>query len=590
MTIKVALYTPPDYDCHFPTLGTPALSAFLRKSGVPCDQADLNLAYRDFLARRVTSAPGGPLSLKEQRLFLKPLAQKFFAERLKGRYYSDLFPRDSDGIFTDLPYGNNTNSSFYFCERMLSSEHLWRYLEDSQENTFLQFYEESPILGRLEKDGAGLFGISIISPSQAIASLTLALFIKKKLPRAHVTIGGQWATLYHSELMRKKELFRFIDSIIVFEGESALCELALALDRGASIDSIPNVILRDTVLDAGFTRREEDMDRLPCPDFDGLSLEEYDGAPFGTIGLTYETSRGCYWSKCAYCVDLPLPKPSYRKKDPSLVVADMRELKERHGAGYLYFGDPGLSPRQMYLIAKRMIEERVDILWWTMARLDPGFDRVLFDLAYKAGLRQINFGFESASDRVCGALDKGNRRERSARIIADCAASGIKVDLQTMLGLPGESFDDALETVDFLVSHRDKITHVTFNTYYLTPFNYIYQDPARYGIEYEKNSALPFQFFTPFKNLRGMDASQAAQVEKIYYSLAGRYAPKAPAATLSLAGVARKAGGIGGAGRGEVEFALNGESVKLRYLYDAAKEDYAFIEEDPSEQKTEAVL
>ncbi len=568
MNFKVALCIPPDYDHNYPPLGTPALCAFLKKNGIGCAQIDLNLGYRDFLARNVYGP--GPLSPEERRFFLEPLLVKFFSEKLKGRYYSDFFPRGGDGIFTDLPYGNNTNSSFYFCERLLSSEHLWRYLEDALENTFLRFYEESPILRRMEKDGARLFGISILSPAQAIAGLTLGLFIKKRLPEAHVTIGGQWATLYRGALMRKKELFRCFDSIIAFEGESALCELTQALDSGSRIDSIPNLITRDTVPDAGLMRREEEMDRLPCPDFDGLPLKEYDGSGPGAIGLTYETSRGCYWSKCAYCVDLPLPKPSYRKKDPALVVADMKELKQRYGAGHLYFGDPGLSPRQMRMIARRMIEERVEMKWWTMARLDPGFDRGLFELAHTAGLDQINFGFESASDRVCRSLDKGNERTRSSRIIRECAAAGIKVDLQTMLGLPGESFEDGLETVDFLISHRESITHVTFNTYYLTPFNYVYQDPARYGIEYENDPALPFRFFTPFNNRRGMDASQAEVLEKIYYSLVAS----------SGAGKPVPDRGASGASTGCVSFRLNGESCTLRYRHDAATETYTFLEDE----------
>lgn len=547
---KVLLCIPPDYDRNYPPLGTPALSAFLKKRGIPCGQVDLNIGYSDFLARHITGPL--PFELEKQRFFLEPLLNKFFIEKLQGRYYSAFLPRAGDGFFPEIPYNNNSNSSFYFCERLISSEYLWRYLEDRDENTFYRFYETSDIFDRLDKEDIDLLGISIISPTQVIASLTLGQIVKKRFPHIHVVIGGPWATLYRNSILEKKELFRCFDSVIVFEGESALCELAQRLDAKKEIASIPNIIVQNTVGDISLTRREEDMDLLPCPDYDGLPLQEYGASQAGEVSLPYETSRGCYWSKCAYCVDVPLPRPTYRRKDPALVADDMKELERRYGAEYLLFGDPGLSPRQMRQISKEILRKGVDMWWWTMARLDPGFGHELFALAHKAGLRQVNFGFESASDRICGLLDKGNSRERSSRIIKDCAKAGIRVDLQTMLGLPGESFEDGMETVDFLLSHGEYLSQATFNTYYLTPNNRIHQDPGSYGICFEDRPDLPFRFFIPFKNIRGMDMEHARLLEKIYRSLAARGAKEKPADTppSSIAG-------------DKVSFTMNGETCTL---------------------------
>jgi radical SAM superfamily enzyme YgiQ (UPF0313 family) len=570
---KTILCIPPDYDHNYPPLGTPALCSYLKKKGVACSQIDLNLGYRDFLTRHVSGVSA--LTREERLFFLEPLLKEFFGQRLKGRYYSSLLPRESVGSFPHLPYGNNTNSSFYFCERLLSSGYFWQYLEDKDENTFLQFYRDTGIINILEKENISLFGISVISPTQAIASLTLGLLIKKSLPHVHVAIGGQWPTLYREAILQKRELFRCFDSVVVFEGESALYELAQRLESKITIDSIPNVITKETVSVSSLLIKHEDMDELPCPDFKGLILRDYDGNKAGKVSLTYETSRGCYWSKCAYCVDLPLPKPAYRVKSAALVVNDMRELKERYNASYLLFGDPGLSPRQMREVSRKMIDGRVEIEWWTMARLDPGFDSGLFEMAYAAGLRQVNFGFESASDRVCGLLDKGNQRERSFRIIRDCAHAGIKVDLQTMLGLPGETFEDGMETIDFLLSHKELISHVTFNTYYLTPGNYVYLNPVKYGIEYENRTELPFAFFIPFKNKGGMDSEWANLLEKMYSSLANKNRDHKPQESLHPRDPLFE---------GTVKFRLNAESCRLRYQRDVKTEQYTFYKEEGAEE------
>ncbi|MFH0940411.1 MAG: radical SAM protein [Candidatus Omnitrophota bacterium] len=566
---KVLLCIPPDYDRYFPPLGTAALCGFLKARGIAVTQVDLNLGYRDFLAGRIQGVPGG---LTEKRLLLKHILKKFFSENLKGRYYSSLLLRGGSASFADLPYDNNTNSSFHFTERLLSSLHLWLYLEDGGENTFLQFYQDEGILSFLNKEEIGLLGISIISPSQAIAGLTLGLFVKKNLPNIHVNIGGQWPTLFRRSLQENKGLFKCFDSMTVFEGETPLFCLSEALTAKRDISKIPNVITKNSGPEAIIDHRGEDMDLLPAPDFGGLPLGLYDESRDESISLTFETSRGCYWSKCAYCVDLPLPKPAYRRKDARLVVRDIKMLQEKYQAKMLLLGDPGMSPRQMLEVSRELLNSKVDIAWWVMARLDPGFTPEIFRFAHRAGLKKINFGFESGSDAICDLLGKGNRRERSGRVIKDCAQAGIEVDLQTILGLPRETFEHSLETIDFLIRNKEYITAVTFNIFYLTPENYVYRDPQKYGIAYNKNDELPFRFFIPFDNPQGMSRDEAHLAQHIYYSLRGKVQNKGPAAVLAQSTpapgpfVSQEAAQIN----------LCGESTSLRYFYDKENDTYLF--------------
>ena len=570
---KVLLCIPPDYDYNFPPLGTPALSAFLKAKGIEAEQRDLNLGYKDFL---ITHIHDSALTQETKRSLLKITLKKFFSEKLKNRYYSDFLPIDNDGVSADLPYDNNTNSSFFFTERLLVSDHLWQYLEDENENTFFQFYQKENILGFLEKKEIKLLGISIISPSQAVPSLTLGLLVKKHLPQIHVNIGGQWPTLYRKVLLQRKDLFKCFDSIIVFEGETPLYRLAMALKEKKEV-FIPNIIFKNTKTDFSQNHTEEDLDNLPCPDFNGLPLNTYDlVGEAKKINLTFETSRGCYWSKCAYCVDLPLPKPTYRRKHPDLIIQDIKQLQKKYKISNLIISDPGLSPRQILEISRRIIREKIKIAWWCMARLDPSFNGTIFKIARQAGLKQINFGFESASDRICGLLDKGNKKGRSLRIIKECSQSGIKVGLQTMLGLPQETFAEGLETVDFLIKHKKFISEVFFNTYYLTPGNFIYRNPKKYAIKYEDGSALPFRFFTPFNNIQGMNIHQTSALEKIYWSFLGGNKHKKRKPAFSLQGKLSPAKNIS---EGFLEFHLNRESIRIDYLRNASNGACLWLEE-----------
>jgi hypothetical protein len=149
-----------------------------------------------------------------------------------------------------------------------------------------------------------------------------------------------------------------------------------------------------------------------------------------------------------------------------------------------------------------------------------------------------------------------------------------------MVGLPGESFQDGMETIDFLVAHKEYISSVTFNTYYLTPCNYIYQSPEKYGIDYDKTPQLPFRFFVPFKNKNGMGMDWAYQLEKMYLSLINKkrdikQGVIVPPSEKEI--------------EGYVEISLNEESCRLRYWREAQTENYTFIQdEDDGAQKQES--
>ena len=511
--MKVLLCLPPDYDRNYPPLGIPALAGFLKSKGIDAMQVDLNLAYRVFLLDHVK---GKGLSEADKKNLLHPLMKAFFNKKLKNRYYAKLLPRRSSRSFAGLPYDNNSNSSFHFTEQLLSSKHLFRYLQDESENTFYQFYLAHQVIPLLRKEDVKVLGISVISPQQAIAALTLGLLVKRELPGIHVAMGGQWVTLFREELIKRKDLFACFDSLIAFEGETPMYELVKAVNRNEEPKG-PNIITGKT-RHPEFAPQGEDLNSLACPDFSGLPLKDYDTSARG-VKLTYETSRGCYWNKCAYCVDLPLPKPAYRVKRSAIVVKEIKELIRKHGVKELLMGDPGMSPRQMLAISRALIRNKVKVRWWTMARLDPGFSKKHFITAKRAGLYKINFGFESACDKVCDLLHKGNRRDISARLIKDCAAAGILVDLQTIISMPGETPNDAMDTVSFLMEHKKDIAAVTFNVYYLTPGNHVYLSPGHYGIDYARNKILPFQFMIPFENKRGMTKGQAQLFIKLYYKL-----------------------------------------------------------------------
>ncbi len=322
------------------------------------------------------------------------------------------------------------------------------------------------------------------------------------------------------ELSRWPKIAQWADGVIFDEGETPLCEYLKVLEGRQSLSEVPNFFFfEDGKTRWNRKRTEEDMNLLPCPDFDGMPLDRYTATEVnGYPTVTYQTSRECYWNRCTYCVDLPFPKHTYREKKVDLVIQDIKELQAKYQAGEMVLSDLAMAPSYMRKLSKRLLEEKIQIKWWTFSRLDGALNRELFDLARQAGCYRISYGFESANQRVCDFIDKGTKLETMSRVIKDCGSSGIKVTLQTMMGIPSETVDEALDTISFLLEHHRYIDEVCYNIYYLTPGNFIYRDPKKHAVVLDEKTRVPFQFFLKFDhaNPTGIPRAKARSLIQFY--------------------------------------------------------------------------
>jgi radical SAM superfamily enzyme YgiQ (UPF0313 family) len=75
----------------------------------------------------------------------------------------------------------------------------------------------------------------------------------------------------------------------------------------------------------------------------------------------------------------------------------------------------------------------------------------------RAGVGVIAFGLESASDRVLTKLGKKINTEQVAEAIRMTQDQGIEVELFTLFGLPHETFEDAVKTLEFVKKNNVKI-------------------------------------------------------------------------------------------------------------------------------------
>ena len=135
----------------------------------------------------------------------------------------------------------------------------------------------------------------------------------------------------------------------------------------------------------------------------------------------------------------------------------------------IYFLDSAIPVPIMKKFCKKLIENDVKIKWGTNSRFDPPFvDEEFIELLAKAGCVFIKFGLESGSQHVLDLMDKGTKIENASAIIQLCRKHGILVHTYIMFAFPGETDEDRIETMKFILdekSHPDNYNCSEFIMY-----------------------------------------------------------------------------------------------------------------------------
>jgi radical SAM superfamily enzyme YgiQ (UPF0313 family) len=487
---RVLLCIPPLYDRENPPLGTPALKGFLASNNISTRQIDLNFPFYDYVKKNKMDGIFSP---------------EFVTEKMKNRMYYHRILEYSSSQNMWYTFEKYPGANYAFTEKMLSSKYLFRYIKDAEENIFVRYFQKS-FLPLIEKERPRLAGFSIIGPSQVMASFTFGYLIKKHFPDIRIVIGGQWASFFREALAERSDFKSFYDYIIYFEGESPLVKLVRCIEDKGDFKNAPNLIyFENGAFRASSKITHEDMDKLPPPDFDGLPIMEYNNSKRKKAPVfTFETSRGCYWNKCIFCIDLPFPKPKYREKSPELVIRDLKFLRRKYNRYGLIISNTTFSPGQVSKISELILKNNINVKWWTLARFDPGFTYETLKLAKKAGCATMGFGLETINERLLKFIRKGTRADIIKRIIDDARRIKLTIYFQVVIGFPTETIEEAMDNITFLSRYKGAYKRASvFNIYYLVPKNYIFEHPEECGIRFKKDPKLPFRYFYPFKHISG---------------------------------------------------------------------------------------
>jgi radical SAM superfamily enzyme YgiQ (UPF0313 family) len=567
MTFKTALLYPPIADFTQPYPAIPYLAGFLRKHNEDVLIKDINIETHDHMLS--TSFLKSCQQMVESKF--EQLDKKPFLELPEHMHYQVLLKalgidshivsnidqikqsfKDSDVFYNDAHYFKNVEyikqalqliSSAYHPMKIEPCEYTTPFFLSCQAdiesqcqldiNPLAHFYQDH-LIPWIQKEKPNLIGFSVIYPTQILQMFAMAYFIRRQFPDIHLCVGGPFITRMVLNMPEGKHpiLFEYLDSIILYEGESALYNLIQHLKSNITHHALSNTLLYDRndsqIHYPSDQTIQENIDTVPPPDYDGYPFHLYLSPK---IVLPYAPTRGCYWNRCTFCHYGATGKGTlhYREKKLEQIIADLDHLNQKYGTDHFAFSVDVIRPKTLLGIANEIINNQRSYFWTTDCKVDDSFSEENCQILRQGGCLSVAIGMESANQRILNLMDKGISKDQTRKCICNFSTAGIATQVMTFLNFPTETVGEAMETIQFIKNNMAHISLFTMGDFVLHEGSRIIQSPEKYGINrlfYLDNDE--FKLLVQFEEKWPSKSHQEnMQIESAYNDIAMHYAPQA---------------------------------------------------------------
>ena len=273
-------------------------------------------------------------------------------------------------------------------------------------------------------------------------------------PNIKVVVGGAHPSLATDEVAKNQK----IDYIFKGEGEISFPALLEDLKKGRE----PQRIIQG---------EKPNLDKLPFAD---RELFDYDNVvKFSIEGLkppcvSILAGRGCMYN-CSFCqpAERSIFGKDVRRRSVDNVLAELEQLYEKYKFNSFMIHDDCLIEDIKWVeeFCDKFPAKGFSQKFYCQGRAGIiSRNEKLMSKMSEVGLAGIFIGFESGSQRVLNFLRKGTTVEQNFKAAEICKNNGIMIHANYMLGIPTETKEEVLNTVNMIKKIKPDVYSPSFYT------------------------------------------------------------------------------------------------------------------------------
>lgn len=321
---------------------------------------------------------------------------------------------------------------------------------------------------RIKGSKAQVFGISSSFTPYYQEALEVARIIKEWDRKKIVVMGGCHVSCDPESVLKSP----WVDYVVLGEGEIRFPYLLKQIEngKGGGSGEVDGIGLKENgeIKINPLSTFIEDLEGFPFPARELLDLNRYRiGRKRSTMIIT---SRGCPHG-CAYCSTHQVMGGSFRFRSPESIVQEMVACRNKYHIRNFDIEDDNFTfdqeraKRLMRLIVETFGEGGLELSAMNGVSFHS-LDEELLALMRKAGFKTINLSFVSADPSFKERMGRPGTTSHFGNILKDAERVGLNVVAYAILGIPGQSIG---EMVDTLISLMGTKVLIGPSVYYPTP-------------------------------------------------------------------------------------------------------------------------
>ena len=306
-----------------------------------------------------------------------------------------------------------------------------------------------------------LIAFSLVT-NQVAAALQMAAEIKKHCA-APIVCGGIHPTVAPADMLATG----LFDVVFIGESEYALREYVQALATGADISSIANIcFMQDGAVVKNAVSPFIPLEDLPPKDYGIFDFQKMIDAKNGWVGLM--ASRGCPF-RCSYCfnhqivelychdLNVPQGRLKYVRHHPVQdAIGEITYLLANYkNISMFIFDDDLFTFDRRYLQQFCAEYKKITTVPFTVNAHVQVFDAAMAASLRASGCTIVKFGIESGCERVRReVMNRHMKNDAIKKALAIAEEAGLHSSTFVMIGLPTETREEVLETIQLLADSR----------------------------------------------------------------------------------------------------------------------------------------